>query len=434
MATASPSRPRLRALRHVLVLALLVLSIVGAGPPANPRAFVIRHVRVFDGQRLLSARDVLVADGKIRAIGTRLRTPPGTMEIDATGQTLLPGLIDAHTHDWGESAKQALRFGVTTELNQAAPLPYLTGRKRAQAEGKAGDSADVISAGGVVTPPGGHGTEYGIPVPTLADAQDAQRFVDERIAEGSAHIKIVLDDGRACGQTYTRLSDAALLASVAAAHKRGKVAVVHVGTEADARAAITAGADGIAHLFADAPPTAELVALMRRRKTFAITTLTPIQTSLGTISGLSLVEDHRLAPRLTPIAQNQLKEPMPFRCTGELAHAFAAMKQLHDVGVPILAGSDAPAPGGTNGVSLHGELELLVKGGLSPSEALAAATSVPARAFRLTDRGRIVPGLRADLLLVRGDPTRDITATRDIVEVWKAGVAVSAAPRGGPEF
>jgi imidazolonepropionase-like amidohydrolase len=69
-----------------------------------------------------------------------------------------------------------------------------------------------------------------------------------------------------------------------------------------------------------------------------------------------------------------------------------------------------------------------VKGGLSPSEALAAATSVPARAFRLTDRGRIVTGLRADLLLVRDDPTRDITATRDIVEVWKAGVAVSAAP------
>jgi imidazolonepropionase-like amidohydrolase len=119
---------------------------------------------------------------------------------------------------------------------------------------------------------------------------------------------------------------------------------------------------------------------------------------------------------------------MSFRCTGELAHAFAALKQLHDAGVPILAGSDAPAPGSTNGVSLHGELELLVKGGLSPSEALAAATSVPARTFRLTDRGRIVPGLRADLLLVRGDPTRDITATRDIVEVWKAGVAVSAAP------
>jgi imidazolonepropionase-like amidohydrolase len=73
---------------------------------------------------------------------------------------------------------------------------------------------------------------------------------------------------------------------------------------------------------------------------------------------------------------------------------------------------------------MHGELELLVAAGLTPVQALAAATSAPARAFRLPDRGMIAPGKRADLVLVDGDPTRDIAATRRINSVWKKGVAV----------
>ena len=73
-------------------------------------------------------------------------------------------------------------------------------------------------------------------------------------------------------------------------------------------------------------------------------------------------------------------------------------------------------------------MELLVRAGLRPAEALASATSVPARAFRLADRGRIAPGMRADLLLVRGDPTADIKATRNIVGVWKQGIKLDREP------
>lgn len=90
----------------------------------------------------------------------------------------------------------------------------------------------------------------------------------------------------------------------------------------------------------------------------------------------------------------------------------------------MMAGTDAPSPGTAYGASQHGELELLVGAGLTPLQALVAATSAPARAFRLADCGRIGPGLRADLVLVEGDPDRDITATRRIVGVWKRGVAV----------
>jgi imidazolonepropionase-like amidohydrolase len=97
------------------------------------------------------------------------------------------------------------------------------------------------------------------------------------------------------------------------------------------------------------------------------------------------------------------------------------VRQLVRSGVPLLAGTDAPSPGATYGASVHGELELLVGAGLTPVQALTAATSNAARAFKLVDRGRVERGMRADLVLVDGDPTRDILATRRIVEVWKRG-------------
>ena len=101
-----------------------------------------------------------------------------------------------------------------------------------------------------------------------------------------------------------------------------------------------------------------------------------------------------------------------------------AVRVLRAAGVVILAGTDAPNPGTAQGASLHGELELLVEAGLTPAEALRAATSAPAGVFGLKDRGRLAPGLRADLVLVDGDPSQDIRATRAIVGIWKAGLAV----------
>jgi imidazolonepropionase-like amidohydrolase len=105
-----------------------------------------------------------------------------------------------------------------------------------------------------------------------------------------------------------------------------------------------------------------------------------------------------------------------------------AIRQLFAAGVPLLAGTDSPAPGTTYGASLHRELEHLVSAGLTPAAALAAATSAAARAFRMSDRGRVKTGMRADLLLVDGDPSKEIRATRNIVAIWKRGVRVQRAP------
>ena len=105
------------------------------------------------------------------------------------------------------------------------------------------------------------------------------------------------------------------------------------------------------------------------------------------------------------------------------------IRTLESAGVPVLAGTDAPNPGTTHGASLHHELELLTSAGLTNAQALAAATSRAADCFRLSDRGRIKAGLRADLILVNGNPLQDIQATRNIAGVWKAGHEIDRSKR-----
>ena len=107
-----------------------------------------------------------------------------------------------------------------------------------------------------------------------------------------------------------------------------------------------------------------------------------------------------------------------------IENALRSARILHQAGIPLLAGTDAPNPGAPHGAGLHAELRLLTLAGFSPIEALRSATALPAQIFRLPGRGRIAPGYRADLLLVRGDPTRDIRATASIDRIWKNGFAV----------
>jgi imidazolonepropionase-like amidohydrolase len=388
---------------------------------------VVRGARVFDGERSLGVADALVTGSRIAAIGRDLAAPPGAETIAGAGRTLLPGLIDAHVHAWGDYLRDALVLGVTTELDMFADAAWAAKVKADQAAGRCLDEADLRSAGTLATAPGGHGTEYGFPIPTLTRPDEAQAWVDARIAEGSDYIKIVIEDGKVFGRRFSTLEPEAVAALVAAAHRRGKLAIVHISTLAAARQAIEGGADGLAHLPLDQPADSGFGRLVAAHHAFVITTLS-VDKGIGGSepAGAALVRDPRLAPYIDPDAAGNLERRYPNRpgITARYAMAEAALRQLRAVGVPLLAGTDAPNPGTAHGASLHGELALLVDAGLSPAAALAAATSVPAAIFHLADRGRIAPGRRADLLLVEGDPTTDIRQTRAIVHVWKAGAAV----------
>lgn len=251
------------------------------------------------------------------------------------------------------------------------------------------------------------------------------------MAEGSDLIKIVYDHDPEWKRPA--LDRDTLTALIAAAHRRGRPVVVHVGTRQDALDSISAGADGLAHGFADQPPSPELLREAARRKVFVIPNLSSIAMWCGLYPGAQLAADKALAPFLDADKVRVLTPKLPRRGRPPcLSNALALVQGLKQAVVRILAGTDAGNAGRGHGVSMHGELALLVEAGLLPVEALIAATAAPAAQLGLTDRGRIAPGLRADLVLVASDPTVDILATRRIVGVWKLGVRAPRPTEAAP--
>lgn len=403
-----------------LSLALLSLLLPAA---AAGQTFAVTNARIFDGERLIPRGTVVVKDGKIESVGPDAKVPEGAERIDAAGGTLLPGLIDAHTHAFLGGLDRALAFGVTTELDMFNTPENANRLKEEQNRpGGAPGRADFFSAGTLATAPGGHGTQYGLSIPTLTKPEEARAWVDARVAEGSDYIKIAVEDFSAYGGSRPTLDRATVAAVIEAAHARGKLAVVHVSTAASARHVIEDGADAIIHLFSDREADPDFARLAAERQAFVIPTLTVLESSNGIPSGKSLTEDTRVRGFLTPEEIDNLGKSYPAKTAGGMPAAYKTVRQLAAAGVPILAGSDAPNPGTAHGVSIHRELELLVQAGLTPEQALVAATSAPARAFKLADRGRIAPGLRADMILVAGDPLEDILDTRNLVRIWKGGV------------
>jgi imidazolonepropionase-like amidohydrolase len=211
-------------------------------------------------------------------------------------------------------------------------------------------------------------------------------------------------------------------ALIDAAHKRDKLAVVDARTEKAAREAIEAGADGLMHIFTGEQAGVGFGSLAMRHHVFIVPTLVTMYWACGKSTGPNVAKDAQFEPYLS--SQQKTTLSVPGSESGCAVASDQAMQQLISENATIVAGTDAPASGTAYGASLHEELALYVNLGMDEQHALAAATSVPARVFGLKDRGQIRPGMRADLVLVQGDPTMDIHATRNIVAIWKRGVRV----------
>ncbi|MCX5752319.1 MAG: amidohydrolase family protein, partial [Candidatus Krumholzibacteria bacterium] len=413
----------LKLLASVILMALCGSATIAAETgqeKGKPGCFAIRDVRVFDGRNVIEKATVLVRDGKIENVAAAMKIPADATIIDGSGKTLLPGLIDSHTHIYGLGLQQSVQFGVTTDIDMFTSVEFFKTMKAQQAAGPNPDRADLVSSGTLATVPGGHGTEYGIAIPTLTKPEEAQAFVDARIAEGSDFIKIIYSHG----WKFPSLDKATMAALIRAAHNRKKLAAVHIDTMQDARDAIESGADILAHVWHDREPDEALMAMARKHGVILIPTLTVTATICGLKPGVALLNDPLIEPLIPLINLPGLKQEFPgssftqenFDLAKRIADTFKKNK------LPVLAGTDAPNPGTTYGASLHQELEFLVQSGFSPAEALNAATALPAQVFGLADRGRIAKGLRADLLLVEGNPTADIKDTRRIAGIWKEGV------------
>jgi imidazolonepropionase-like amidohydrolase len=349
-----------------------------------PDKTAIRNVRVFDGRRL-TPRSTVVIDGPI--IGT---DATGARVIDADGAVLLPGLIDAHIHLHSrDTLEQLARWGVTTGLDMATWPPGLLASLR-----EVPGLTDIRSAGTPAIGAGGpHARMPGMTEDAiLRSAGQAKSLVDIRIADGSDYLKLVLEAPGEGGPDA-----AAAHAFVEAAHACGKPVVAHAASPGAFALALDIGADMITHVPLGAPLATDVIARMAAARTVAVPTLSMME-------GISA----------------NAGRPEAF------AGASRSVAAMHAKGVPVLAGTDAnTAPGAPaqnrHGESLHHELELLVDAGLTPSEALRAATALAARHFNLDDRGAITPGRRADLVMIDGDPTIDIRATRNLLRVWCGG-------------
>ncbi|MCB8913905.1 amidohydrolase family protein [Rhodococcus rhodochrous] len=357
----------------------------------------ITGVRVFDGEQLLPRHmDVTFDTSGILAVepadSTVGREP--TADIDGSGATLLPGLIDAHIHLHGRGTLQQLAvFGVTTGLDMAT---WPAGKVMALRDIAGRDGlADLRSPGLPAIGPAGHHSHFVPAEAVVTSPEQAARFIDARIAESVDYIKIVAEapgDGGPDLPTLTAL--------VVAAHKHEKKVFAHAATPGAFAMALDAGADVLTHIPLGLPLEPDTVSCMVGNKSIAVPTLT-------LMDGIATARN----------------------ATRAFAGSLASVAALHSAGVAVLAGTDANAEPGApaqvaHGTSMHRELELLVAAGLTPTEALRAATARIADLLDLPDRGRIRTSLRSDLLLVDGDPTTTITATRNIRAVYTAGTRV----------
>ena len=422
----------------------------------------IVNARVFDGETILENKVVIIEGQTIKSICDDV--PECARVIDASGATLLPGLIDAHVHTKIPQLQLALQFGITTELEM---MGHWTAEQRKEVSER-DDVADLRTADFGMTAPGGHPSELHVPRPGAESAgrghrgaarqgppsgvgplhgppghghqlglrppsattpAEAVEFVAARIADGADYIKIMIEEGSVLkAPGLPLMSTETIITAVKEAHRYGKIAIAHALTYEATQQAIWAGVDGLAHLFIDRPHDGAIVEAIAASGAF-VTPCLVLNSSIMGRTGTDLAADERVSSKLSKPWHDTLCSSFNTFPQGNFDDVLATTKALHDAGVDILVGTDASVPqphlgGLAHGCSVHKELQLLVEAGFSPTEALRAATSLPAQRFGLTDRGTIKAGARADLLLVTGDPTSNISDTLSIRSVWRRGKEV----------
>ena len=423
----------------------------------DDKAIRISNVSVFDSITLssISSQDVVIKDGRISAVcptGT-CSEPADAHVIPGEDATLVPGLIDMHGHiststgpTWEIAAPNTednLRAyayaGVTTVFDPGDSSDEAFSRRDKTANGEL-LGPRIFTAGKIITDPGGHPramvAEFApwwiswllkpavaTGVATVDEAVDA---VNARVDAGADAVKVAIDS---IPLDASIMSAEVLTALVEQAHERGVRAVAHIGTTADAMVTGKSGIDLWIHGVYKERITEEDIQTLAEFDIPMVTTSEVFDRYGRALNGpinptrleQEMISPEKLASFYPPPDDFEL---------GGLASWVALMQQtrevrldnvarVHAAGITILAGSDTQS-GVFPGAGLHREIVTLVDAGLTPGEAIRAATFDAARYLsngEEPDAGHIAVGKRADLILVNGDPARDIAALSDIREV-----------------
>ncbi len=369
---------------------------------------------------------IIIENGRIRRIAPRSQVviPEGVERKDLAGMTLLPGLIDSHVHinfalprgpadpqadaTLNQVLREFLRHGVTSIRDLGAGYPWIIELAHS-IEGGRRKGPRIFAAGPLLTAPGGHpagtllrGSDAAIAAGTrqIVSPEEGRGVVRDLASGGVDVIKAVFDSGGRPHrpQRIPTLDVQVLRAIVAEGHTAGVPITVHWGNIEELPSIIAARPTQIEH--AGYKPIPQPVIAQIARAGIAVDpTLAVLSASIVSASEFS---------------------------NGPLEN----VRRLHSAGVVITAGTDAPLGNLPFGESLHRELELLVKAGLSPMEAIQAATSRPARLVKRGDEiGTIQVGKRADLIVVAGDPLHAISDLRKIRLVIRDGRVVEGSDR-----
>jgi imidazolonepropionase-like amidohydrolase len=374
-----------------------------AVPPLDraTTAFVGVQVVPMTGPAAIPDATVMVSDGRIAAVGPRstVTVPPAATVVDGAGLWLMPGLVDAHVHVNTADLPAYVAYGVTSVRNMWGfdTLPAISQRVLA---------GDVLGPAIYSASPGIDGTPPQWPqTQVLEDPAAADALVQRQVSAGWLFVKV-----------YQRLQPAVYDAVLAAAHRHGIRAVGHVATGTTVEHALESGQACIEHLSgydrALAGSSGTDTRVWLRADAARMPDLARRTREAGTWNCPTHVVNVELARRSSP--------PDEARVIVENRHRMT--RALREAGARLMAGSDAGIDVVPPGASLHDELQLFVDSGATPFQALQATTTDPAEFLGLgAEIGTVAPGLRADLLLLRADPLRDVAATRAIAGVMLRG-------------
>jgi len=439
-------------MKHSPLASLLSCAALLAQDPAP--TLVVRGGRLFDPAALAAhpLGQLWIAGDKV--LGERpadTAIPAGVPVLDAKGCTVLPGLFDLHAHiavhGGGyslaariapeENLETALLCGVTNVVDlHGDPALVFPLRERSRRDPAL---ARLWCAGGAFTVPKGHATQFDIPANEITEVADVDKCFAALMPHKPDVIKLILEHGQWGGlPAMPTLDDELARAVVAAAHGQHLRAWSHVWSLPEAKTAVAAGVDVLAHGVFLGEVDGELLLAMRKAGTAYVPTLAVVLASAHALQKKPPFA-HALAREvLHPELYAYLNDPDPGPALAASPMARFAktqeplflgnLKAVAAAGLPVGLGTDAGNPFVPHGPGVLFELELYVAAGLSPSQALRAATLGSATTLGIADRaGSLAAGKDADLVLVHGDPTAKIDDVWEVADVVKAGRRVDRA-------